>query len=119
MKNAETAVPIMPMPNTPLAKPRRFGSYQALENGTPTAKMVPAMPSRVPATISSTKLPIVPASATSSTAGTDASSTTVNILRAPKRSVSAPVTMRPSAPTSTGVASMREIWPSESFMPSE
>ena len=44
VKNADTAVPIMPMPKTPLAKPRRAGSYQALENGMPTAKIVPATP---------------------------------------------------------------------------
>ena len=44
VKNADNAVPTMPMPNTPLAKPRRDGSYQALENGTPTAKIVPATP---------------------------------------------------------------------------
>jgi hypothetical protein len=57
---------------------------------------------------------MLPARATSSTAGAESSSTTVNILRPPKRSVIAPTTMRPSAPTSTGVASMREICPSSS-----
>ena len=51
--NAETAVPIMPMPNTPVAKPRCGAGYHALENGTPTAKIVPATPSRNPAATSS------------------------------------------------------------------
>jgi antitoxin (DNA-binding transcriptional repressor) of toxin-antitoxin stability system len=99
------------MPNTPLAKPRRAGGNQALENGTPAAKIVPATPSRNPATSSSGKLRMLPASATSSTAGTETSSTAANMRRPPKRSVMAPTTMRPSAPTSTGVASMSEIWP--------
>ncbi len=112
VKNAETAVPIMPMPNTPVANPRRFASYHALENGTPTAKIVPATPRTKPATISSGKLFRTPARATSSTGGTEASSTKVNILRPPKRSVSAPTGTRPSAPTSTGMASMSEICPS-------
>jgi hypothetical protein len=41
---ADTAVPIMPMPNTPVAKPRRSGGNHAPEKGTPAAKMVPATP---------------------------------------------------------------------------
>ena len=53
VKKAETAVPIMPMPKTPVANPRRSGVNQALENGMPTAKIVPAMPRRNPPTSSS------------------------------------------------------------------
>ena len=41
---AETAVPTMPAPNTPVAKPLRWASYQAEQNGMPIAKTVPAMP---------------------------------------------------------------------------
>ena len=53
VKKAESAVPTMPMPNTPVAKPRRAGSYQLLANGMPTAKIVPAMPRKNPNTNSS------------------------------------------------------------------
>ena len=109
--NAETAVPIIPIPKIPLANPRRAGGNQALEKGMPTAKIVPATPRKKPATTSSQKLPIDPARATSSTAGTDASSTRVNIRLPPKRSVIAPTRMRPSEPTRTGVASISEICP--------
>lgn len=50
--------------------------------------------------------------ATSRTAGVEPSRIAVNILRPPNRSVRAPTGTRPSAPTSTGVASISEIWPS-------
>ena len=53
VKKADSAVPPMPAPKTPVAKPRRDGVYQALTNGMPTAKVVPAMPSRKPKTSSS------------------------------------------------------------------
>ncbi|CKV67622.1 Uncharacterised protein [Mycobacterium tuberculosis] len=48
MKNAESAVPTMPIPNTPVEKPRRAGWYQLLANGMPTAKIVPATPRKSP-----------------------------------------------------------------------
>ena len=41
VKNADRAVPPMPAPKTPVAKPRRAGWYQALTNGMPTANVVP------------------------------------------------------------------------------
>ena len=53
VKNADSAVPPMPAPNTPVAKPRRAGWYQALTNGMPTANVVPAMPRKNPNTSSS------------------------------------------------------------------
>ena len=54
VKNADSAVPPMPAPKTPVAKPRRAGSYQALANGIPIAKVVPAIPRKNPKTSSST-----------------------------------------------------------------
>ncbi|CFA94444.1 Uncharacterised protein [Mycobacterium tuberculosis] len=48
VKNAESAVPTMPIPNTPVEKPRRAGWYQLLANGMPTAKIVPATPRKSP-----------------------------------------------------------------------
>lgn len=50
MKNADKAVPTMPMPNTPVANPRRAGGYHALTNEIPTAKTVPAIPRKNPNT---------------------------------------------------------------------
>ena len=52
VKNADSAVPPMPAPNTPVAKPRRDFSYQAFTNGIPTANAVPAMPRKNPNTSS-------------------------------------------------------------------
>jgi len=52
VKNADKAVPTMPMPNTPVAKPRRAGSYQLFANGIPIAKTVPATPRKKPDTSS-------------------------------------------------------------------
>ena len=46
------AVPPMPMPNTPRAKPLRAGGYQPETRGTPTAKVVPPRPRKNPVTIS-------------------------------------------------------------------
>ena len=54
VKKADNAVPTMPIPNTPVAKPRREASYQLFANGIPTAKTVPAMPRKKPKTSSST-----------------------------------------------------------------
>ena len=50
VKNADSAVPTIPMPNTPVAKPRREASYQLFANGMPTAKTVPAIPRKKPHT---------------------------------------------------------------------
>ena len=52
VKNADSAVPTMPMPNTPVAKPRRFGGYQPSTNGTPMANVVPPRPRKNPPTSS-------------------------------------------------------------------
>jgi hypothetical protein len=46
------AVPPMPMPKTPMAKPLRAGGYQAETSGTPTANVVPPRPRKKPVTIS-------------------------------------------------------------------
>ena len=45
VKKADSAVPPIPAPKTPVAKPRRESSYQLLTSGIPTAKTVPATPS--------------------------------------------------------------------------
>ena len=52
VKHADNAVPPIPTPNTPVAKPRRNGSYQAFTNGMPTANVVPPMPRKKPNTSS-------------------------------------------------------------------
>ena len=44
------AVPPMPAPKMPMARPRFSGGNQALTKGTPTAKAVPAMPRKKPPT---------------------------------------------------------------------
>ena len=46
VSNAEAAAPPIPAPTTPVARPRRIGSNQALTNGIPTANVAPLMPSR-------------------------------------------------------------------------
>ena len=46
VKKDEKAVPPMPAPKTPVAKPRRDFSYQALTNGIPTANVVRRSPGR-------------------------------------------------------------------------
>ena len=51
------AVPPMPAPKTPMARPRRSGGNQALTNGTPTANAVPPMPRKKPPTSSAAKEP--------------------------------------------------------------
>ena len=83
MKYADSAVPPMPAPNTPVAKPRRGASYQAFTNGMPVAKLVPAMPRKNPNTISSGYDPMAPAHPTSSTGTMVTSERTVNISRPP------------------------------------
>ena len=108
VKNADSAVPTMPMPNTPVAKPRRAGSYQLLANGMPTAKMVPAMPRKKPQTSRSGYEPANPAAPTASTGAIDANEIAMNIVRPPNRSVSAPTKIRPTDPTRIGVATSIE-----------
>ena len=93
-----------------MAKPRRSAWYHALTKGTPIANVVPAMPRKKPkSSISGNDLRL-PASATSSTKGTVSSVRTGNMMRPPWRSVSAPTGMRPTAPTSTGVATSSAFW---------
>lgn len=108
VKNADRAVPTMPIPKTPVAKPRRDASYQWLANGIPTAKMVPAIPRKKPNTSSIGYEPAEPAAPTASTGTIDASEIAMNIARPPKRSVSEPTTMRPREPTRIGVATSIE-----------
>ena len=83
VRNAETAVPTMPAPKTPVAKPLRFDSYQAEQNGTPMANTVPAMPRKKATTTSSPKLPSCPTNPVSSTSGAVTPRITVNISRPP------------------------------------
>ncbi len=83
VKNADKAVPPMPAPKTPVAKPRRAGSNQALTKGMPTAKVVPATPRKKPNTRSSGYDFSDPARATSSTGIAEARVSTVNITRPP------------------------------------
>ena len=49
VKNADSAVPPIPAPKIPVAKPLRDLSYQAFTNGMPTANEVPAIPRKKPA----------------------------------------------------------------------
>src|SRR5206468_1568220 len=72
VKKADKAVPPMPAPKTPVAKPRRAGSNQAFTNGIPTANVVPATPRKKPNTRSSAYDFSDPAKATSSTGTADA-----------------------------------------------
>ena len=110
VKNADSAVPTMPAPNTPVAKPRRAGSYQLFENGMPTAKIVPATPRKNPNTINNGYDPIVPAIPTANTGTIDDRVTAMSMTRPPKRSVSGPLTSRPNDPTRMGVATSSEAW---------
>jgi hypothetical protein len=48
--SALIAVPPMPAPKMPIARPRFSGGNQAFTNGTPTAKAVPAIPRKKPPT---------------------------------------------------------------------
>ncbi len=107
--SALIAVPPMPTPKIPTARPRRSGGNHALTNGTPTANAVPPMPRKNP--------PISRAASEScaprpmkSTGTTVASETSGNMIRPPNRSVSAPTGMRPSEPTTTGTATSRACW---------
>ena len=76
----------MPIPNTPVAKPRRSAAYQAETNGTPHAKIEPATPRKNATTSSIAYEPTVPATATSTTGGSVAHSTPVKTARPPSRS---------------------------------
>ena len=107
------AVPPMPAPKTPMAMPRRLGGNQALTNGTPTAKAVPAMPRKNPPTSSAAKLEW-PARPRNSTGMIVTNDTAGSMTRPPNRSVSAPTGMRPSEPTSTGTATSRACWNEDS-----
>jgi hypothetical protein len=83
VKKADSAVPPMPAPKTPVAKPRRAGSNQALTNGMPTANVVPAKPRKKPKTNSNAYDFSDPAKATSSTGTAEAMVSAVNIRRPP------------------------------------
>ncbi|CAH0257399.1 hypothetical protein SRABI128_03058 [Microbacterium sp. Bi128] len=99
----------MPAPKTPVAKPRRAGSYQALTKGIPTAKTVPATPSSTPAASTRAKESRLPPTATSRIGTMEASRTKVNMARPPYLSVKAPTTIRPSEPTKTGMATSTPV----------
>ena len=94
----------MPAPKTPVANPRRAGSYQLLRKGIPAAKLVPAIPRKKPMTIISGYDFSSTATATRITNGTDSSSSAVNMTRPPNRGVNTPTTIRPSEPTRMGTA---------------
>ena len=83
VKKADSAVPPMPAPKTPVANPRRDGSNHAFTNGIPTANVVPAMPRKNPNTSSRPYESRFPANATSSTKGVASSISTGNISRPP------------------------------------
>ena len=102
-------MPPIPAPKTPVAKPRRDGSYQALTKGIPTAKTVPATPSSSPAPSTRAKELRSPPTATSRIGRMEASSTKVNMARPPYLSVRAPTTIRPSEPTNTGMATSTPV----------
>src|SRR5262245_15106 len=109
----------MPIPNTPIAKPRRAGGYHPATCGTPTANAVPPIPRKKPATIMDQYESWTNAKV--STGTIVARLTSGNIIRAPYRSVSAPTGMRPTEPTTTGTATSSD-WaakpsPSRSLRP--
>ena len=110
MKNADRAVPPIPAPKTPVAKPRRSAWNHALTKGIPTANVVPAIPRKKPKRSIRGKERALPATATSRTNGMLASVSIGNMMRPPNRSVRAPTGMRPTEPTSTGVATRRAFW---------
>ncbi len=83
MKNDDRAVPPIPAPNTPAAKPRRDGSYQALTNGIPTANVVPAMPRKKPKIKSIAYEPRFPAKATNRTGAMEMKQRMANMTRPP------------------------------------
>lgn len=107
VRNAESAVPPMPAPNTPVANPRRPAAYQALTNGIPIANEVPAIPRKNPHTSSivyeCSEMP------TRKVGAMLTKHTTVNMSRPPYRSVSTPTGIRPSEPTSTGNATRTDV----------
>src|SRR4030095_3484445 len=112
------AVPPMPTPKTPMAKPRRAGGYQPDTRGTPTANAVPPIPRKNPVTISAG---YEETNANVSTGTKVARLTAGNMMRAPRRSVSAPAGIRPSDPTTTGTATSNDgaakLSPRRSFTP--
>lgn len=74
----------------------------------PTANMVPAMPRKNPQTRRSGYDLASPAAPTASTGRIEASVTARNIVRPPNLSVSEPTAIRPTDPTSIGVATSIE-----------
>src|SRR6516165_1335 len=107
--SALIAVPPMPMPKMPIARPRRAGGNHALTNGTPTANDVPASPRKKPP-ISTAGRELWPTRPRNRTGTIVANEMTGNISRPPYRSVRAPTGIRPSAPTITGTATIRACW---------
>ena len=95
----------------PSAKPWRSGGYQPLTNGTPTANDAPAKPSRNP------NARIAPSESCKSASAISGSGvkaiSAVNTRRPPRRSVSQPSGMRISEPSSTGTATIAEVWKSD------
>ncbi len=102
MENDAIAVPPMPAPKMPSAVPRRAGGYQLFTKGTPMANVVPPRPRKNPPTSSHTRL--FATKPMNSTGRIVSALHSENITLAPNRSVSAPIGMRPSDPTITGIA---------------
>ena len=96
----------------PSANPWRSAAYQPFTNGTPTANEAPANPSRKPKTIIVANESWNSASAISGS-GVYAISA-VKTIRPPWRSASQPSGIRISEPSSTGTATIVEVWTSES-----
>ena len=116
MKKADSAVPTMPAPNTPVAKPLRAGGYQAELNGIPTANTVPAIPSRNEKTSIRGKDFIEPARPTRSTSGVLTASTRLIMMRPPYLSVRPPIGIRPTAPIKIGMATSKLVVPGFRFI---
>ena len=103
------AVPPIPTPKTPMARPRRSGGNQAFTNGTPTANAVPPMPRKKPPT-SRAPSESCPARPRKSTGTMVTADTIGNMTRPPNLSVSAPTGIRPRDPTTTGTATSSDCW---------
>ena len=106
--NAAMAVPPMPAPKMPIAVPRRFGGNQELTVGTPTANEVPPMPRKNPPMSRTVRL--LSTNPTNRVGRIVSAAISGNIVRPPRRSVSAPTGIRPSDPTTTGNATTSDCW---------
>ena len=106
-KKVASAVPLLPAPATPIARPWYCGGYQRLASGSAAAKLAPATPSiRPTSSICGSEL----THSQASSSGSAVSPMPINpVRRAPIRSVNRPRTRRRIEPPSSGTATMRVL----------